>query len=102
MHLGVNLRAAHVKALRMHVTEDSDINKDHQASEEDTGSEIVEESSEDESDECSADEDPVSYKKTRVHFGSDIDQFVHELCKLFGHLGTPEHCHGNAAFRVYL
>ena len=96
MHLGVNLRAAHVKALRMHATEDSDINKDRQTFKDDTGSDIVEEISEDEMD------DDEGCKKTRIHFGSDIDQFVHELCKLFGHLGTPEYCHGNAAFRVYL
>ena len=32
----------------------------------------------------------------------DIDLFVHELVKLFGHLGTPEYCHGSSNFRIFL
>ena len=32
----------------------------------------------------------------------DIDLFVKELAKLFGHLGTPEYCHGASVFRVFL
>jgi hypothetical protein len=44
----------------------------------------------------------VSNKKPCTRFGSDIHQFVHQICKLFGHLGSPEHCYGNGAFRIYL
>ena len=32
----------------------------------------------------------------------DIDLIVHEISKLFGHLGTPEYCHGASAFRAFL
>ena len=32
----------------------------------------------------------------------DIDLFIHELAKLFGHLGTPEYCHGSSTFHVFL
>ena len=31
-----------------------------------------------------------------------VDCFVYELCKLFGHLGAPEYCHGAASFRVFV
>ena len=109
MHLGVNLRAAQVKASR-HVhfkegildsSDSSDNEQDHHTSEEDAGSDNGHESSDSQTDE-SSEELTVSSKKPRVRFGSDIDQFVHELCKLFGHLDSPEYCHGNGAFRVYL
>ena len=33
---------------------------------------------------------------------NDIDQFVHEVSKLFGHLGTPEYCTGSSEFRIFL
>ena len=46
--------------------------------------------------------DNVCSKKPTVRSRNDVDQVVHEVCKLFGHLGTPEYCHGAEAFRVYL
>ena len=33
---------------------------------------------------------------------NDVDQFVYEVCKLFGHCGTPEYCHGSGSFRTFL
>ena len=109
MHLRVNLRAAHVKASR-HVhfkegildsSDSSDNGQDHHTSEKDAGSDNGHKSSDSQTDE-SSEEFTVSSKKPCVRFGSDIDQFVHELCKLFVYLGSPEYCHGNRAFRVYL
>ena len=32
----------------------------------------------------------------------DIDLFVRETAKLFGHLGTPEYAHGACSFRIFL
>ena len=32
----------------------------------------------------------------------DIDSFVHEICKLFGHVGGPEYAHGASTFKVFL
>ena len=32
----------------------------------------------------------------------DNDLYVHELAKLFGHLGTPDYCHSVSTFRIFL
>ena len=32
----------------------------------------------------------------------DVDKVVHEIAKLFGHLGTPEYCHGAQSFQIFL
>ena len=49
--------------------------------------------------------DPTSAFDTELESGAlnrDIDLCVHELVKLFGHLGTPEYCHGISTFRIFL
>ena len=43
--------------------------------------------------------DDESHAKRQCH---DLDTFVHEVCKAFGHLGTPEYCHGASTFRLFL
>ena len=45
-------------------------------------------------------EEGQELNKKRKHH--DIDKLVHEVAKLFGHVGTPEYCHGAVVFRVFL
>jgi len=44
------------------------------------------------------DEDMENPKKRH----SDIDCFVYEVCKVFGHLGCPEYCQGASSFWVFI
>ena len=45
----------------------------------------------------------LSVKSNRTKKREDgVDHFVYELCKLFGHVGSPEYCHGAASFPVFL
>ena len=76
MHLGVNLRHAQVKA----------VFECGNCSDSDPQEQSITES-----------DDEIELQKC-----GDIDLFVHEISKLFGHLGTPEYCHGASAFRVFL
>ena len=46
----------------------------------------------------SMDEDMENPKKRH----SDIDCFVHEVCKAFGHLVCPEYGQGTSLFRVFI
>ena len=32
----------------------------------------------------------------------DLEKMVHEVAKLFGHLGTPEYCYGADTFQTFL
>lgn len=97
MHLGVNLRHACVKAVNSAVvvddsSDESSVNSD---SEHERTMSVLSDSSE-------ADhESHVEVKKTRRQY-ADIDCFVHEVCKLFGHVGGPEYAHGASSFRVFL
>ena len=90
MHLGVNLRHACVKAVNTVVPT--------------TSSDEVSDNSEGESDLTDSfdtnEESSVEPKKG--HQYADIDCFVHEICKLFGHVGGPEYAHGASSFRVFL
>ena len=79
MHLGVNLRKAHVKAVAAMDAESDDTNSE-------IHSDDVEESEE--------------LRVKKMHH--DIDKVVHETAKLFGHLGTPEYCVGAETFRIFL
>ena len=45
---------------------------------------------------------PFTSTFTIKSLNCDIDLFVHELAKLFGHLGSPEYCHGGSTFRTFL
>ena len=101
MHLGVNLRAAQVKAVAKFTSTDTITNQlphDGEENQEDIlpSSCSVSESSESDYEES---ESALTCSNTWSH---DIDLFVHELAKLFGHLGTPEYCHGSSTFRVFL
>ena len=87
MHLGVNLRHAQVKAVA-----DIEVN----TSELDNMGEL---SSDLDSEDLESEREVT--RNSEQNF-SDIDLFVHEVSKLFGHLGTPEYCHGASAFRVFL
>ena len=96
MHLGVNLRAAQVKAASMFTSID-------QLPYDGEGQNDILSSC------CSASDSSESdYEESESKFSCnstlnrDIDLFVHELAKLFGHLGTPEYCHGSSTFRVFL
>ena len=40
--------------------------------------------------------------KSKRRDRADIDTCVHEICKLFGHVGTPEYCYGASSFRVFV
>ena len=90
MHLGVNLRAAQVKA-----ASSVDFDSVSRAHSECSNSEN--DTSDDEYDDSDADPDSDSVVVNR-----DIDLFVHETAKLFGHLGTPEYAHGACSFRIFL
>ena len=74
MHLGVNLRAAQVKA-SWHIHFKGILNSS-ESSEEDAESDHGHESSDSQTDE-SSEELTLSSKKPRVRFGSDNDEFVH-------------------------
>ena len=87
MHLGVNLRQAQVKAMS---AMSSIVKDDHVAIQKCNNSVSAEESLDDE----------LHRKMGRQY--NDIDVFVHEICKAFGHLGTPEYGHGASTFRVFL
>ena len=77
MHLGVNLRHAQVKAMEDIQAMDSSVAYDSEGS---------------------TDEDMENPKKRH----SDIDRFVYEVCKAFGHLGCPEYGQGASSFRVFI
>lgn len=101
MHLGVNLRAAQVKAAAKFTSTGiiaDQLPYDGEESQEDIlpSSCSVSESSESDYEES---ESALACSST---LNRDIDLFVHELVKLFGHLGTPEYCHGSSTFRVFL
>lgn len=112
MHLGVNLRLAQVKATRtVDVaaqsygeinTEDvsyHDNSDDFESSDDcDDDSNAKLESDGDVDAESSCNDSASNFGKLNC----DIDLFVHELAKLFGHLGTPEYCHGVSTFRIFL
>ena len=82
MHLGVNLRAAQVKAATKFTSTDTVLPSSCSVSE-------------------NSDSDYDESESALICLNRDIDLFVHELTKLFGHLGTPEYCHGST-FRVFL
>jgi len=94
MHLGINLRVAQVKAAAKFNSTDV-ITDDHDGEEMQENALLSGHSTSESDDEDSSltDSALLSY---------DIDSFVHELAKLFGHLGTPEYCHGSSTFRVFL
>ena len=88
MHLGVNLRHAHVKAMSAVTSIQDDNDSDSQ---------------DDSSDHASADSKGSSDDETESRMctsrrHNDLDVFVHETCKVFDHLGTPEYCHGASTF----
>ena len=87
---GVNLRVAQVKAAAKFSSTDV-MTDDHDARKYLAYGHSTSESDDEES--SLTDNAPLSY---------DIDSFVHELAKLFGHLGTSEYCHGSSTFHVFL
>ena len=48
------------------------------------------------------DDENQEKEKSKRRDHADIDTCVHEICKLFGHVGTPEYCHGASSFRVFV
>ena len=99
MHLGVNLRTAQVKAAANYKFTSTDTIADQPYDEEENQEDIL-------SSSCSVSESDYEESESALTCSStlncDIDLFVHELAKLFGHLGTPEYCHGSSTFRVFL
>ncbi len=113
--LGVNLRLAQVKtAAGIGVTNDSDadLESDGEVDVEDGCSPGSNDSSdysekdfsdsENSSDGSENDSENDSVVGLDKNLNRDIDLFVHELAKLFGHLRTPEYCHGASTFRIFL
>jgi hypothetical protein len=108
MHLGVNLRKAQVKAVSQ-LAHTRQVENDHGSNSEDDISESddhsVSENATSGDDvsgdefENSEDEDKLNRNSSRTYH--DIDLFVREIAKLFGHLGTPENADG-ASFRLFL
>jgi hypothetical protein len=87
MHLGVNLRCAQVKSLNaftLSATNQEDFDSESDESDND-GSNLEEHSDDDDE-----------------QLDRDVDEFVREICKLFGHLGSPEYGHGAQTFRIFL
>ena len=99
MHLGVNLRAAQVKASAKCIS--TDILCNQQSCDDEESHKDILPSSCTISDSFDYDESECALTCTKT-LNRDIDLFVHELVKLFGHLGTPEYCHGSSTFRVFL
>ena len=92
MHLGVNLRAAQVTCKAASLVDFDSVSPTHSEcsnSENDT--------SDDESDDSVDDSESDS-----IVVNCDIDLFVCETAKLFGHLGTPEYGYGASSFRIFL
>ena len=94
MHLGVNLRAAQVKALKKQACEEED-----DENEDDVVSDDESITGDEESITGDEDSSEPDVSDTRKHH--DIDKFVHEMVKLFGCLGTPEYCLGST-FRAFI
>ena len=98
MHLGVNLRKAQVKAVSplAHAKQVEDDSNSEDEISDDISENVT-------SGDVSRDENLDGEKLDRNSSGiyHDIDLFVHEIAKLFGHLGTPENADG-ASFRVFL
>ena len=99
MHLGVNLRAAQVKASAKCISTDTLCNQ--QSCDDEESHKDILPSSCSVSDSFDYDESECTLTCSKT-LNRDIDLFVHELVKLFGHLGTPEYCHGSSTFRVFL
>lgn len=97
MHLGVNLRAAQVKAAANCKFVDTDDQLPCSSEEEPSSTNC---SMSAESSESDSESDTGLTNSSTLN--RDIDLCVHELAKLFGHSGTPEYCHGASAFRVFL
>ena len=108
MHLGVNLRLAQVKAAAtVHVTDDSCgvLERDNEIDAEGTSPSSNDNSETNDGPDNGSDAELESDGDVDAEGGNlnrDIDLFVHELAKLFGHLGTPEYCHGVSTFRLFL
>ena len=110
MHLGVNLRLAQVKAVAaLALTHNSDdeleavrVNAENGSSVENepSTSDVEEESDDSESGSCSSENSSVVELERTIN--RDIDLFVHELAKLFGHLGTPEYCNGVSKLPIFI
>ena len=89
MHLGVNLRKAQVKAVSQLAHAKQAEGNSNSDSEEDnvmSGNEH----------EHSMDEEKLGGSSSDRGIYHDIDLFVHEIAKLFGHLGTPENADGSS------
>ena len=106
MHLGVNLRKAQVKAVsqlahtkRAENDRGSNSEDDISESDDNTVSENVTLGDDVFGDENSDDEEKLDKNSSGTYH--DIDLFVREIAKLFGHLGTPENADG-ASFRLFL
>ncbi len=111
MHLGVNLRLAQVKAAAgIGVMNDSDAGLESEGeSDVEDGSPASNDhsekdfsDSEDFNDGSENETEKDSVVGLERNLNRDIDLFVHEIAKLFGHLGTPEYCHGVSTFRIFL
>ena len=105
MHLGVNLRVAQVKAVS-NLAHAQPVMDDRKSGSEDETSDLEDGNSEDEISKDGSFGDEISEDEMKLERNSngsyhDIDLFVREIAKLFGHLGTPENADG-ASFRVFL
>ena len=106
MHLGVNLRKAQIEAVsqlahtkRAENYHGSNSEDDVSESDDNMVSENVTLGDDVSVDETSDDEEKLDKNSSGIYH--DIDLFVREIAKLFGHLGTPENADG-ASFRLFL
>ena len=102
MHLGVNLRKAQVKAVsQLAHAKQGECNSNSRSDSEDDASDSVNLTvmSGNDEHEHLMDEEKLERSSSGVYH--DIDLFVHEIAKLFGHLGTPENADG-ASFRLFI
>ena len=99
MHLGVNLRLAQVKAVSNLDVDDNDSDNDSELKLKRNSEPEVDH---DNSDSEEEDQEEVNLERNASRNYHDADLFVHEVAKLFGHLGTPEYAHGASSFRDFL
>ena len=108
MHLGVNLRVAQVKAaarIGIHDASNAELESAvdmAECSNDDCDDSVHTKNYDDDDSDNDGDSENDFMVEPGKSLNRDIDLFVHELAKLFGHLGSPEYCHGGSTFRIFL
>ena len=107
MHLGVNLHVAQVKAaarIGIHDASNAELESAvdmAECSNDDCDDSVHTKNYDDDDSDNDGDSENDFMVEPGKSLNRDIDLFVHELAKLFGHLGSPECCHGGSTFRNF-